>query len=308
MRGFLLPGLLFALVTLINVIVPFHAAPGAFPLPLRGSAVDIGIYDPHGQFSSEPGIAIEHIFIDWNMKPERTLQGLQSAQVNKRDLMVTLEPFPRPGQNAGTFIRDLLAGDYDSLLNAHCKILSQASGRVFLRFAHEMDLRNGRYAWSGMPPRSYVAVYRHAIDLCRNFAPNVISVWSPGGDVRLADYYPGHDVVNMVGLSLFGLQPWEEISYGRSRRFAEALDEKYRRVSAYGKPITLAEFGVCGTPLYRAQWLADAVGPGSKQFPLLQSIIYFNDREPYRWPEAGVPQVRPGCDVEYPDWRLGHRS
>lgn len=309
MKGILLPGILFALVTLVNVIIPLRSAPGAFPVPLRGVPLDVGIYDPEGQWSSEAGIGIDHVFVDWNMPSGRTFAGLRAAEAHHRAVMVTLEPFLKSGQAPETFIRDVIAGDYDELISGHCKVLAQAKDRVWLRFAHEMDLENGRYPWSGIDAADYVSLYRHAIGICRKYAPNIISVWSPVGNAGLGRYYPGNDIVDVVGISLFGLQPWEEIAYGRSRRFAEALQEKYALISRYGKPISIAEFGVCGTPLYRAQWLADVLGRGQTQFPLLKSVIYFNDREPYRWPETGTPRrLSPGCDVEYPDWRLGHPS
>ncbi len=299
-----MPALMFALVTLVNIIIPFNEAPGAFPIPLPGNGVEFGAYDPHGQLATEPGISIEHVFIDWNMPPDTTRSALRRAENSGRALMVTLEPFPRTGQNPDMFTRDLLAGGYDGLLRAHCEALSQAGRRVFLRFAHEMDLNNARYAWSGLPADSYVAVYRHAVGLCRSLFPALVAVWSPVGNADLARYFPGDEFVDMVGLSLFGLQPWEEIAYGHSRRFAEALAEKYRLIEGFGKPLTIAEFGVCGTPLYRAQWLVDAAGGGRKQFPLLRSLVYFNDIEPYRWPSSGKPRPSAGCDVEYPDWRL----
>lgn len=304
MRGILLPGLMFAAVTFVNVIVPFDAAPGALPLPLQSAAVAFGVYDPHQQLASDPGVAIDHVFIDWNQPPEQTAAALQAAGTRKRALMVTLEPFPRAGQKPESFSEDILAGDYDGLLRAHCQALSQPAGRVFLRFAHEMDLDNARYAWSGLPAETYIAVYRHAVGICRGLVHALVAVWSPVGNAGLARYFPGDDVVDMVGLSLFGLQPWEEIAYGRGRSFAEALTEKYNRVAEYGKPVTIAEFGVCGSPVYRAQWLAAAMGNAPLRFPLLRSIVYFNDRETFRWPGAEAMRLSAGCDVEYPDWRL----
>lgn len=304
MKGFLLPGLMFALVTLVNVIIPIRGAPGALPLAVSGSSVAFGAYDPDGQLADEPDVAIDHVFIDWNMPPERTRTALRMAEARQRDLMVTLEPFPRPGQVPSRFAADMLKGDYDRLLKAHCQALSEARARIFMRFAHEMDLDNGRYAWSGLPPETYIALYRGAVHSCRRSFPHVVAVWSPVGHDHLTRYYPGDDTVDMVGLSLFGLEPWEEIAFGQSRSFAEALEEKYRRIAGFGKPLTIAEFGVCGTPLYRARWLTDALGGMHGQFPLLQSIIYFNDREPFRWPAAGQRQPRSGCDIEHPDWRL----
>jgi endoglucanase len=305
MKGILLPCLLFALVTLVNVIVPIHSATIAFPIRPPSDGVAIGIYDPHGAFSSDTSISIEHIFIDWNMPPERTRSGLRSAERRNRSLMVSLEPFPRAGQMAEAYVPDLLAGRYDAQLVAHCTALAGARGPAFLRFAHEMDLDNGRYAWSGLPAASYIAIYRHAVSLCRRLAPDLTFVWSPTGNEGLSAYYPGESFVDMVGLTLFGLEPWEELAYGRGRSFVEALAEKYRRIAGFGKPVTIAEFGVCGTPAYRGRWLADAGGEGPRHFPLLHSLVYFNDREPFRWPKAGAPRRLSGCDVEYPDWRLG---
>jgi endoglucanase len=305
MKGILLPGLMFGLVTLVNVIIPFRDAPGAFPIPLQAIAVEFGVYDPHGQLVAERDIGIEHVFIDWNTPPERTVAALRTVEGHGRALMVTLEPFPRAGQDSNTYVRDLLAGEYDGLLHAHCEALSQASGRLFLRFAHEMDLVNGRYAWSGLSADSYIAIYRHAISVCRSLIGTFTAVWSPAGNTGLAKYYPGDAFVDMVGLSLFGLQPWEEITYGRSRRFTEALAEKYSRIEGFGKPVTIAEFGVCGTAVYRAQWLTDAMRSELEEFPLLQSLIYFNERETFRWPSTIGLRPSSVCDVEYPDWRLG---
>ncbi len=305
MKGILLPCLLFALVTLVNIVVPIHGATGAFPIRPPSDEAATGIYDPHDAFSSDGSISIEHVFIDWNMPPERTVASLRAAEARNRSLMVSLEPFPRAGQVAETYVNDLLAGRYDGLLAAHCAALAAADVVVFLRFAHEMDLNNGRYAWSGLSAASYVAIYRHAVRLCRSLAPGLSFIWSPAGNEGLTAYYPGETFVDMVGLTLFGLEPWEELAYGRGRSFAEALAEKYRRIEGFGKPVTIAEFGVCGTPAYRARWLADAGRDGRRLFPLLHSLIYFNDREPYRWPKAGAPHRISGCDVEYPDWRLG---
>lgn len=309
MRGIVLPGFLLVLVTLVNIIIPFRGGLQALPVSLQGSKVEFGAYDPQGQLSAEADVSIDHIFLDWNASPLLTRKGVDLAARHKRALMVTLEPFPRLPQPSAALVSDVLGGAYDDALRAHCSVLGGASGTVYLRFAHEMDLANNRYPWSGLEPADYIAIYRHAVNLCRKVAPRIVSVWSPVGNAGLNRYYPGGDMVDFVGLSLFGLQPWEEITYGRSRQFSEALTEKYQLLSIYGKPVTIAEFGVCGGSRYRTQWLAEAIRQGAGEFPLLRSIIYFNDREPYRWPNLERPsEPTEACNAEYPDWRLMARS
>lgn len=307
MKGFAVPALLFLAVTLVNIIVPSQSSSRPFPIPLLGLAVEVGIYDPHRTFDKAGGVRIEHVFVDWNRSSRVTRDGLRAAARKKRDLILTLEPFPesRSARARERLADDILAGAYDSRLQSHCGALAEAPVRVFFRFGHEMDFNNGRYAWSGLESQKFIAVYRHAVGVCRRSAPMIVAMWSPGGDPDLMKYYPGKDVVDAVGLSLFGLQPWDDIAYGRPRSFAEAFGEKYRLVSGLQKPVFISEFGVCGDSRYKAQWLSGAFRRGQEDFPLLKGVVYFNDREPYRWKSVSGPRrTKPSCDMELPDWRL----
>jgi beta-mannanase len=164
-----------------------------------------------------------------------------------------------------------------------------------------MDAPNDRYSWN-LDPAEYIAIYRHFVDKCRPRARNARFVWSPRGDAGYEQYYPGDEYVDVTGLTLFGLQPWDVANYGHARSFEEALAEKYEPVARKGKKLILAEFGVCGDPQYRQSWLSSALS-GTSRFPLLVAVVYFNDREPHLWPEISGNSSEV-CEADSPDWRI----
>lgn len=54
-----------------------------------------------------------------------------------------------------------------------------------------MDDASGQFIWAGWDADTYIADYRHMIDLCRKSAPDISVMWSPLGDEEMAKYYPG---------------------------------------------------------------------------------------------------------------------
>ena len=105
--------------------------------------------------------------------------------------------------------------------------------------------------------------------------------------------YPGDDYVDTVGLSIFGLQQYDQNKFGRDRSFEELLRPGYDLLLKYDKPIYVAELGYVGDRSYVAKWADDATHV-FEQFPELVGVIYFNDKEVWPWPEH----------YGYPDWRF----
>ena len=110
-------------------------------------------------------------------------------------------------------------------------------------------------------------------------------------------YYPGDDVVDVVGLSVFGLQPWEEATLGAAQEFRDVLGPRYERATAFGKPVVVAELGFSGDAAYVASW-ENAVRQLEDVFPELVAVVYFNQREVYPWPDG----------FGLPDWRIAGRT
>lgn len=162
---------------------------------------------------------------------------------------------------------------------------AKASGiPLFVRFAGEM---NGDWTpWSG-DAALFIEKFRIVASVLHQEAPNVAVVWSPGDVPRynMANFYPGDDYVDWVGVSLYT----EPYSHGNPAESMEATTPIEKLEEVYGlyadrKPIMLSESAVSHYTnldgkshtefallnldrLYRVMPL---------KYPRLKAITYFN--------------------------------
>lgn len=277
-----------ALLTTCLAGLALSAPPGAIPY---------GVYDPDGDFEDDGAVTIEHLFLPWeDVFLPSLFDADEYAQERERALLVTLEPWTwsRSERNTAPYLRRGIAeGRYDANMTAVCEILGQLQSPVTLRFMHEMDDDNGQFIWAGWEPEEYIEAYRSMIDLCRADAPNITVMWSPLGDEGMEDYYPGDDYADLVGLTVFGLQAWDQAKEGGDRSFDDIFAPRYARAESFGKPVVVAELGYVGQAPYVADWDA-SVRQDKPEYPNLVGVVYFNFPEVYPWPE-GFGQ---------PDWRV----
>nr|WP_255572067.1 glycosyl hydrolase [Celeribacter sp. PS-C1] len=256
-----------------------------------------GVYDPDGDFTNLQPVVIEHLFLPWEDVLLETLYDADEyAQERNRALLVTLEPWTwsRSERNTARYLQSgIESGRYDPNMKAVCDILGTLQSPVTLRFAHEMDDDNGQFIWAGWEPETYITAYRHMIDVCRDSAPNISVMWSPLGDEGMEDYYPGDDYADIVGLSVFGLQAWDQAKYGKDRNFDDIFAPRYERATQFGKPIAVAELGYVGNADYVDLW-KNGVRVVKEDYPQLVGVVYFNYPEVYPWPEG----------FGTPDWRM----
>jgi endoglucanase len=259
--------------------------------------VRLGVYDPIGAFANADHISLQHLFLSWiEFDAEAFFREYRQSRAQGRDLLVSVEPFTRRGSGSvanRSIFAEILRGDYDRETQDVCAAIGATQARVLVRFGHEMDDRSGRYPWAQPDATGYVQAYRHFVEQCRKFAPLAKFVWSPMGESTLSEYYPGAAYVDYVGIPVWALQSWDLQHFRRARSFAEIVEEKYRRVAIYGKPIIVAEFGVSGDHQYTTSILAGVRG-SIHRFPGLKSVVYFNMKEPYYWPGG----------FGSPDWRI----
>ena len=122
--------------------------------------------------------------------------------------------------------------------------LRDADVPVLWRPYHEMN--GSWFWWGGRPgPHGYAALYRQLFDRLthEHGLDNLIWVWNanaprndPGDDAAAyADFYPGHDVVDVLAADVYGND------YARSHH-----DDLL--ALAQGRPIALGEVGVLPTP------------------------------------------------------------
>ena len=105
----------------------------------------------------------------------------------------------------------------------------------------------------------YKNAYRHFVMACRLYAHNIFYIWSPVGDNGCERYWPGSAFADFVGLSVFGFPQFDLRYYHKVRSFSEQMDEKYRRIAAFQKPVIIAEFGVTGGHDFQQAWLRAAL-------------------------------------------------
>jgi endoglucanase len=263
-------------------------------------SVPFGVYDPDGNFSADAGVTIEHLFLPWEDVYLPSLTDADAyALARNRAVLVTLEPWTwsRDDRNTpGYLLNGIRNGIYDVNMRTICAVLDTLKSPVTLRWAHEMDDLSGQFIWAGWAPDDYIYAYRRMIDICRAEAPNINVMWSPLGDELMADYYPGDDYVDLVGLSVFGLQAWDQAKFGHDQGFVDILTPRYERAAAFGKPIVVAELGYVGKQEYVDAW-ENSVRQDYAQYPDLVGVVYFNYPEVYAWPDG----------FGRPDWRVTNR-
>lgn len=274
------------------------AASGVIAAP--PGEVPFGAYDPEGHFAEDAALTVEHVFMPWE---DVNLTSLLEADVyaleRKRALMITVEPWTwtRDERNTADFLREgIRQGYYDANMKSVCSVIGSLQSPVSIRWAHEMETDDGQFIWSAWKPEDYISAFRRMTDICRAEAPNANIIWSPIGLPNAKDFYPGDDYVDLVGLSIFGYEPWDKAILGKPQTYPDLLTERYNAVKGFNKPIVVAEVGYSGSQAYVDAWEA-TVRQARPDLPLLVGAIYFNQKEVYPWPD----------DFGFPDWRIENR-
>jgi len=287
--------------TLLLLTLPATALGQALPFkdgrPVAGpDPMILGAYDPHGDFTNDPTPKVEHLFLPWLDIDLSTLPLADNyARERARDLWITVEPWTWDQSRRITpeeLRQGMFTGQYDGIIDGLCGEISRLKSPTTVRCAQEMEDKTGRFIWSDWAPADYIKAYRHFVERCRASAPKARFMWSPKGEPGLAAYYPGDDVVDDIGLSVFALQQYDEDKFGRDRFFAERVKPGYDLVLPFGKPIYVAELGYVGDLAYVEKWAKDSLLK-YPEFPELLGVAYFNDKEVAPWPEPyGLPDWR----------------
>jgi len=267
---------------------------------IHPDGLKFGTYDPHGDFKNDRNVTTEHIFVPWEDVDLAPLSAAdQYAWSRGRNIMITIEPWSWSQEwNVGsTELRNLiLSGKRDANMRAMLSVVAGFKSEVTIRWAQEMDHAQGRFKWSNWNASDYIEAYRRMMAIAREMLPRAQLMWSPRGETNLQSYYPGPEYVDIVGLSVFGLDQYDVIEHGKPRTFAEALKQGYDLTVGNGKPIWVAELGYEGALAYVTDW-ADDVTKAFAEYGALKQVNYFNSREVWPWPHGlGLPNWRVVAD------------
>jgi cellulose synthase (UDP-forming) len=241
-------------------------------------------------FTIATNMTYEEIWDWWNTSdtPGWLLPQLQAIRSRHRLPIVTVEPWPISSitKKTANLLPDIMYGKYDNVIRIVAADIKQYGEPVIVRWGHEME--SGSYPWSRQAAPPFIAAFQHVAAVFKNAAPNIAMMWSPVGDPSCQAYYPGAAVVDYVGLSVYNFPTY----YGYYQSFAQLMNQKYPRVSGFGKPVFAAELGDQITDPNQARWVS-AMLAACSNYPLLKALIWFNAKDSSNW----------GTDV-YPDWEV----
>jgi beta-mannanase len=257
---------------------------------------------------------LSHHFLHWGSKHASEIAKTLKLDASLgRSSLITLEPWPwalLETQDQEKFKRQekegnerlltrIPSGLYDHEIISSLREIQKVSGRtVYVRLMHEMDI-TGQYPWSPRQPLDFIRSYRHIVNLSREMGiRNIRWVWSPAGDRKAADFWPGADYVDQIGLSIYATREWPSTTSqpGQIPSLASLLSDKLW-VSKYGKPILLAEVGVNGSEEEKMAWLRESTEHLISS-PSVWAWVYFDAKQPKFMPTK----------IGLPDWSLSQEQ
>ncbi len=198
-------------------------------------------------------------------------------------------------------LTSILEGRWDAYIDAWADGAKAADKPILVSLCNEMNgnwfpwcggFYGGTQPIAGSVPTRYVGpeyfkrAYRYIVDRVRargaskvQWVFHVNNFGQPYSDANgVAQYYPGSDYVDWLGLSVYGqLFPegdWDE--------FDDMIDKAYAEVAAVdaSKPIMLAEWGVGEFPDEgdKGDWIAEGFERMRKNFPRLHAAVYWHER------------------------------
>ena len=258
------------------------------------SEVQLGVYDPGHAFDKTPGLSFEQIWVRWD-EPGKLLPRLKAITAKGRTPLLSIDPWSiKSIGSSDTLLPDIAAGKYDGITKELAKEIASLGSPVFIRWGSEMD-RKMVQPWSGKSPASYIAAYRHFVTTFRAVSPKSQMVWAPIGNEGCQDYYPGGDVLDYTGISLYEYPMCTVSWYGQERSFSDWMNEKYGRLRPFNKPVIIVELGITGTRAKQKAWLQEAFASFGN-YPLLKALLYYNDVDPVSWAQWG--------GTGRPDWSI----
>lgn len=269
------------------------------PKPIKKDTINrkfqIGLYDPQNLLNNESSITVEHLFADFSNLNDGTFQNsFDKVMERSHDVIVTFEPFRQPNKNVDlNVLQSIIEGNYDENICCFYNIILNTNRKVYLRFAHEMEIPITRYPWQSQDPVTYIKAFRYFMTFKNALPNNIKRVWGPAGDRGSIEWYPGNDVVDVMSIAIYGLPDKNITDPNKQESFSTIFKRKCWRLRFIDKPLFITEFGVKGPEEYQTKWL-EAAALVLRENPQVLGVNYFNMSDtPKAW-----------GDIKPPDWSI----
>jgi hypothetical protein len=285
-RLVMLAAVLVAVAAIAVVIIRFGPSPAPPGPPVAhatlssGAASYLGVYEngpPHNyqpvaEFSKVTGRQPNLVgyYSGWG----EPFQASFARTVSGHGAVTILQWDPTDASVAG-----IAAGEYDIYLRSFADSVRDFGQAVVIGFGHEMNATWYSWGYGQVPPRTFVAAWRHIVRLFRGQgADNVTWLWTINADLPttgpIAQWWPGGGYVTWVGID--GYYYWSTDSFGSV--FGKTIAQ-VRLLT--GKPVLVSETGVGPIPGQAAK--VGELFTGIQQYQLL-GLVWFDidqDDPPY---------------------------
>jgi len=295
------------LLAFLLTISPGSASEGPIP-PEFGFAIEgLPTRSELSTLVSDTGVQPRLVlfYLQWPQQPEAgafpgvTLHAIESIGALP---VLTWEPMfidPEKGEQMIPAER-ITSGKYDLYLEKIARECRQFGTLMLIRFAHEMNLAH--YHWGAAPevfgpdsPARYRAMYRYVVAKFRaQRADNVRWVFCPNSDSvpaeqwnSIAAYYPGEDVVDVVGLDGYNwgttqtkaANGWDSQWRTFESIFSASLAEL--KQVAPGKPVGVFETSSAYLGGNKEEWVTSALD--SARSLGLGALVWFQVNKEIDW-------------------------
>ncbi|GAB2615072.1 hypothetical protein GCM10009696_20940 [Kocuria himachalensis] len=282
-----------------------------FPPHHRVHPLEHGVFLPHGPqdgpaFTTMIGAAPQWmlLFRDWTHESP-PVGALEAVRAQGATPVLTWEPWYAPPMDTAPAdashqpafaLARMAAGDHDHRIGTWAEALASWGHDVVLRFAHEM---NGHwYPWGagvlGNTADQYVRAWHHVHDtFAAAGAANVRWCWAPNipasgpstDGARLADFFPGDDVVDVLGIDGYNWGfPNPPLSWTTP---AELFDPGLAELRGLGTrlPIVVTETASAeghGPGHSKAEWISQLFDYLDRQGDV-RGVLWFHERKERDW-------------------------
>lgn len=259
----------------------------------------IGLYDPQSLLNEDESVMVEHLFTNLDDLNNGDFENRFNSVLDRgHDVIVTFEPFSYPIEETDLdVLRHVTKGKYDSEITKLYSIITSTDRKVFLRYAHEMEIPITRYPWQSQDPVDYIKSYRYFMTFKDSLPDTLKRVWGPAGDRGSIEWWPGNDVVDFMSIAIYGLPDKNITDPEKQESFSTIFNRKIWRLRFIDKPLFITEFGVKGPEEFQTKWLESAAKV-IRDNPQIIGVNYFNMTDtPKAW-----GKIKP------PDWSISKKS
>lgn len=210
------------------------------------------------------------------------LDDLSYIKSSGKKLLLAWEPWnPQEGMGqSNDYLKQINDGAQDGYIRSFAQNVKSYQGKVILRFGHEAN--GDWYPWGGRP-EEYKAAFRKVVAIFREEGvSNVSFMWSvnaynqPSSPIStLSAYYPGNDVVDLIGIDGFNFGTSRD--FGGWKSFYTLFAPPYKYLSTnYKKPIYISETSSSESGGNKSEWINQMFLSLYSDFPKVEEVVWFN--------------------------------